>query len=519
MTTEQIGKPTVRTLEDLPNAFTLGGVGSLVWDANPDVTFAKFHKAYGLRFKIQPPHGEAVVITADPDDVPVLGRGQGEYPYRDIPIFPWDRIWKEHPEMPLSYTWMQGPDYKKAIGVFRNHLRNAEDAIPRFGDNIMFHLNRMMKRMHDPRDRNGEVVTQAKIWYRRMLCDACVMMTMGKDLDFTSQDDLEPEMQAFYHAVDKLGPQTLVCILDPFVHMGFKDESYRTCEGFWMTMYHMSQQWYDELKAERAANGGVWPASVDKSRSLFLDAYEDYEKGVTPENRIVFNNVEYVIGVMDPASQLMENILFYFTKYPDCQAECRKEFLEVFGSGKIDHITVDQWHKLKKLQSFIGEVCRMLPLFSIHQRRITAPTHLADGTFLPMGTKVIANYKEMCKLEKAYPDPGKFMPDRFLDIPNLPPEPLRGPGKLLPPGATDSQCPWASGKVTNIEAVCPFGLGVRSCAGIGWASVITGMGVALIIRDFQVSFDGPTDIEWKEAVPNHPMKPLSSYFKFVPHTK
>jgi hypothetical protein len=488
---------------DLP---LIGHTFSLIRDGkNPVKTMAKWHQKYGPRFNANIPGIGPILVTKDPDDISSFAESKGQTTKRDDPPFPWSEVWNDHPERALTYTWKDDDSYIDGIGIFRNALGSPEVAITRFGSNIMWHVNRFNKRFALSRNKITGKIPDLKERMFSFLIDPSIQMTCGKDLNLTScnPQDLDGNLAQFYEAVLKLGTNALKTAQNPINHL-FKTSDYKKCEIYWTSLYDNAQRWFDEINEERN-HLGHWPESVARDKSIFLDAYEDYyQKNRCDEKRLVCNIVEFVIGTADPGSQLMENILFQLARHPEAQATVYQEILQVFGDiDTIESITIEEWSALKHLQAFIAETCRFMPLFTIHMRRTVDETQLADGSIVPAGTKIIVNYSGMSADSANYPNPDKFMADRFLDLPTRPTS-----------GA--AACPFAAGKITNLNAVVPFGLGDRACAGIGWASVITGMAIVSILRSFKVTYHGPLNIQYRHGTPNHPSHPLDPYFCFVP---
>jgi cytochrome P450 len=485
----------------------LGHMVELVKDGrDPGKTMSRWHEKYGPRFTANIPGLGPLLVTNDPDDIPLLTRRPApQLTKRDDAPFPWSEVWAKHPERAMTYTWMTDQAYIDGIGVFRKTMGTADVAIPRFGSHIMWNVNRMMGQFTTRHHPNTKVVSRLKELFFCFLIDPCIQMTCGKDLRFTTRNpaNFHPELRAFYRAVLDLGQNALKVAQNPINHV-IKTKDYEDCETYWASLYDSAQKWYDALKVARDANGGLWPDSVSRDKSIFLDGYEDYfEKNLCDEKRLVCNIVEFVIGTADPGAQLMENILFQLARNPDAQEVVYEEIVGVFGKdAPIESLDLQQWNSLRRFQAFIAETCRFMPLFTIHMRRTVEETTLADSSVVPAGTKVIFNYAGMSKSDDNYPRADEFLPERFLDLPQRPKRGERG------------QCPFSAGKINNIEAVVPFGVGDRACAGIGWAQAITGMAVASIVRQYKVRYQGPLNLPYRHSTPNHPPHPLDAYFRF-----
>lgn len=485
----------------------LGHMVELLKDGrDPGKTMARWHAEYGHRFTANIPGLGPLLVTSDPDDIPILAeRPLPALTKRDDAPFPWSEVWAKHPERAMTYTWMTDQAYIDGIDVFRKPLGTSEVAIPRFGTHIMWNVNRMMGQLTTRHHPKTKVVPRLKELFFCFLIDPCIQMTCGKDLSLTTRNpaNLHPELRAFYEAVLNLGQNALKVAQNPVNH-AIQTKDYKTCEAYWDSLYGSAQKWYDALKLAREANGGQWPDSVSRDKAIFLDGYEDYfEKHLCDEARLVCNIVEFVIGTADPGAQLMENLLFQFARHPEAQQAVYEEIVDVFGKDTpIETLDLDQWRKLRRFHAFIAETCRYMPLFTIHMRRTVEETTLSDGSVVPAGTKVIFNYAGMSRSEENYPRPDEFLAERFLDLPARP-----GRGE-------QGQCPFAAGKINNIRAVAPFGVGDRACAGIGWAQAITGMAVLSIVRQYNIRYQGPLNLPYRHSTPNHPPQPLDNYFRF-----
>lgn len=505
-------EPKIKGVPRVPGNLPLvGNALSFVADGmHPDTTLTRWHDQFGPRYIANAPGQGTMLVTNDPNDIPPVARPNAPLvSKRDDPPFPWSEVWRAHPDRDLTYTWMSDQEYVDGIGVFKKALGTAEAAVPRFGRHMMWNINRLLSRMATRRNPTTSTIERVKALYFGFLVDPSIQMTCGKDLQFTLRDrsELDAGQERFYEAVLELGPNALEVARNPINH-AYRTPAFQKCVGYWETLYGNAQRWYDEVKAARDLSG-AWPDAVSRDKSLFLDGYEDYyQKNLCDERRLVCNIVEFVIGTADPGSQLMENILYQLAQHPEAQQVVYEEVAQVFGAeGAVDDVTLAQWDALPRLRAFIAETCRYMPLFTIHMRRTVEPTTLANGAVVPPGHKVLFNYAAMSASPLNYPEPERFMPERFLDLPELPAQ--RGP-------EPHGQCPFAAGKIHNVEAVVPFGVGHRACAGIGWAQAITGLAVASIVRQYKVTYDGPTDVPYHGSTPNHPAQPIDDFFHFEP---
>ncbi|CAH1394615.1 unnamed protein product [Nezara viridula] len=146
----------------------------------------------------------------------------------------------------------------------------------------------------------------------------------------------------------------------------------------------------------------------------------------------------------------LSNTIILLAVQPDMQERAFKEQCEIFGNDSRDP-TIDDVERMEFLGRFIKECLRFLgPPFS--GRKATADINL-DGTIIPKGSIVVYLFNSITMDSKYWQNPNVFEPDRFLEESDL-----------------------------MKYTFTPFGVGVRSCPGMYFATTLIKITLSKILR-------------------------------------
>ncbi|MEN8259552.1 MAG: cytochrome P450 [Pseudomonadota bacterium] len=135
------------------------------------------------------------------------------------------------------------------------------------------------------------------------------------------------------------------------------------------------------------------------------------------------------------------------------------EELGALGCGQL--IEAETVPKLEYLDAIIKETHRLRPIMPIGgSRRVTAPFEVG-GYRIPPGTIVTNCMFLLHKRPDLYPDPGKFMPERFF-------------------GKKPDPCEWT-----------PFGGGIRRCLGMAFAATEMKVVLATVLSRVRLQIENP----------------------------
>jgi cytochrome P450 len=150
---------------------------------------------------------------------------------------------------------------------------------------------------------------------------------------------------------------------------------------------------------------------------------------------------DMLLAGVDTTAVAVSNILYSLAKNPEKQEKLREEILKILPE-KNSKLTTDNMKNLPYLRAVIKETFRTRPVVAGSARCLKTNTVLA-GYEVPQGTHVVMPAHIEMANPKQYPQPEKFIPERWLR------------------DNTDASCPHA--KTANPFSFLPFGFGARMC--------------------------------------------------------
>jgi cytochrome P450 len=205
----------------------------------------------------------------------------------------------------------------------------------------------------------------------------------------------------------------------------------------------------DRVIAEHRVLGAADPGQPDLL-DLMLAAVDEDGTGMS-DAQVHDEIMTVLLAGTETAAGTLAWTVHVLSERPDLQREVHREIAEVVGSAAPDAAALT---RLALTRRVVSEVLRMYPPGWILGRRPVRDIEIG-GVGVSAGTQVLLNFYGLHRDPRAFPDPGRFDPDRWLD-PD--PELLR-------------------------DHYFPFGTGPRGCIGEGfaWVSVLSAL-VALLGR-------------------------------------
>ncbi|XP_055604444.1 cytochrome P450 6d3-like [Uranotaenia lowii] len=167
----------------------------------------------------------------------------------------------------------------------------------------------------------------------------------------------------------------------------------------------------------------------------------------------------FFIGAYETSSTVMAYCLYEAARNKDIQKKIQEELDEILNKnhGKFDYESIV---KMQYLEKCIRETMRKYPSLPFFNRECTKDYPIpGTKTIIKKGTIVIISTLGLQRDERFYPDPNKFIPERFDHFEN-----------------ESSKVPYY-----------PFGDGPRTCIGMRLGQLQVKLGLALLFSRFSLN--------------------------------
>ncbi|CAL4980592.1 unnamed protein product [Urochloa decumbens] len=190
----------------------------------------------------------------------------------------------------------------------------------------------------------------------------------------------------------------------------------RRIKGLFQRLHDMIDDRIELRLRERATTAGNGEPPANKN---FLDVLLDYRgtddgKGFDRQTLLTLLLDLFSVGT-DTSAATVEWAIAELLLYPKSMARAQSELAQVLGSRpEVEESDID---KLKYLQAIVKETFRIhppAPLLLPHEAKDT--TQIQDGRYtVPLGTRIVVNVWAIGRDGEVWPEPEKFMPERFLE--------------------------------------------------------------------------------------------------------
>ncbi|EDW89662.1 probable cytochrome P450 49a1 [Drosophila yakuba] len=175
----------------------------------------------------------------------------------------------------------------------------------------------------------------------------------------------------------------------------------------------------------------------------------------------------FLVGV-DTTSVAASSTIYQLAKNPDKQKKLFDELQKVFPHRDAD-INQNVLEQMPYLRACVKETLRMRPVVIANGRSLQSDA-VINGYHVPKGTHVIFPHLVVSNDPAYFPEPKRFLPERWLKH------------------STDAAgCPHANQKIHPFVSL-PFGFGRRMCVGRRFAEIELHTLLAKIFRKYQVSY-------------------------------
>ncbi|CAD6256770.1 unnamed protein product [Miscanthus lutarioriparius] len=265
-----------------------------------------------------------------------------------------------------------------------------------------------------------------------------------------------PNVSDFFPEVARLDPQGLR----------------RRIESLFQRLHAMMDKQIERRLQDRVAAAA---AAGPKKEKDFLDVLLDYRgaedgRGFDRQTLLSLLSDLFSAGT-DTSAATVEWVMAELLLNPSSMAKARAELAQVIGSKpEVEESDIAQ---LKYLQAIVKETFRIhppAPLLLPHQAETT--TQIRGGYAVPKGARGVVNVWAIGHDGKVWPEPDKFMPERFLV-------------------AEDDE------KAVDFRGrdfeLLPFGSGRRMCPGMPLALRMVHLMLASLLHRFEWSLLPPAD--------------------------
>ncbi|XP_062127077.1 LOW QUALITY PROTEIN: probable cytochrome P450 12a5, mitochondrial [Drosophila sulfurigaster albostrigata] len=206
--------------------------------------------------------------------------------------------------------------------------------------------------------------------------------------------------------------------------------------------------------------------------------------------------MDMLMAGVDTTTTTFTGVLLCLAQNPDKQAKLREEVLRILPNKDSD-FTEASMKNVPYLRACIKEALRVYPLTS-GNIRVTKSDVIIDGYQIPKETAVIMSFLGFNKDDSLYPRSKEYLPERWL--------------RQSKTEAADGKCP-VDLKTTNPFSYLPFGFGPRMCVGKRIVEMELELGIARLIRNYNVEYNYSMEKPFKNLLINVPCIPLK--FKFT----
>ncbi|EDW47265.1 probable cytochrome P450 49a1 isoform X1 [Drosophila sechellia] len=176
----------------------------------------------------------------------------------------------------------------------------------------------------------------------------------------------------------------------------------------------------------------------------------------------------FLVGV-DTTSVAASSTIYQLAKNPDKQKKLFDELQKVFPHREAD-INQNILEQMPYLRACVKETLRMRPVVIANGRSLQSDA-VINGYHVPKGTHVIFPHLVVSNDPAYFPEPKRFLPERWLKQ------------------STDAAgCPHANQKIHPFVSL-PFGFGRRMCVGRRFAEIELHTLLAKIFRKYKVSYN------------------------------
>lgn len=218
------------------------------------------------------------------------------------------------------------------------------------------------------------------------------------------------------------------------------------------------------------ANIEKQPVAKDEENISILERI--LEKTKDPKIAAILAMDLFLVGV-DTTSVAATSTIYQLSQNPDKQALLMRELKRVLPH-KDSPVDINVLENLPYLRACIKETLRMYPVTIANGRNLQSDA-VIYGYHVPKGTHVIFPHLAVSNSEEYFPEPKKFVPERWLR-----PNDIK---KMDVP-----ECPHTSQQIHPFVSL-PFGFGRRTCLGRRFAETELQILISKLFRKYHIEYN------------------------------
>lgn len=437
----------------------------------------KKYKKYGklVREEIFP--GLIMVHVFDPDDVSIVSKYDGKYPHR----FPFEAMLKYRRDnnLPVGLTNLNGEAWYDLRMKAQTKMMRPRSVSSYLGP-MESVAEDMVSKIRFIRDENGEVNDCLQEFYRWAM-ESIGIVCFDTRIGVISGTDLEAD--EFIRNVGKFFEALIRCQLAWPFHNSFKTKNYRTAMECMEKLWSISMKYINNSLMTSAGRQAIDSTKAAREDSLSLLMYLLTSSDLS-KNEVLVLVSDFLLAGVDTTAHTIAFALYLLAKNPEKQEKLFREIQELTPKGQP--VLAEAVDKMTYLKAVEKETARILPTVEGTMRTLTADV-LLSGFLVKKGANVFTHNSVAGKLEEYFPEPEKFIPERWLRK-------------------------TADSKKTHPFAVLNFGYGARACIGRRFAQQELYLGLIKILQHFRVEYHYENMVQVQRMVN---MPKVSPKFKFI----
>ncbi|XP_013107493.1 cytochrome P450 CYP12A2 [Stomoxys calcitrans] len=435
-----------------------------------------------------------IVMTHNPHDFERTLRNEGIWPVRPGSESLYYHRSVHRPDIFQGVEGLLGTQGEK-WGTFRSTV-NPVLMQPK---NVHLYLKKMsqvnkefMERIRQIRDPLSlEVPDNFEEEINRWTLESVSVVALDKQLGLITTNRDDPIAKKMFKGLTDFFTYSLEIEFKPSIWKVYKTPTFKKLMKTLDDITDITKTFVDEAIArlEEERRNGV-PEKPDNEKSVL-------EKLIRIDKKIAMvMAMDMLMAGADTTSTTFTGLLLCLAKNPDKQAKLRQEVLQLLPQ-KDSEFNETVFKNMPYLRACIKEALRIYPL-AVGNGRVLDNDTVLSGYHVPKGTQVSMISTSLLSDDTHYPRASEYLPERWLR-----------PSKEA---ESSSECPHAL-KASSPFIYLPFGFGSRSCIGRRIVEMELELGIARLIRNFQVEFNHPTENAFKSLLINVPNIPLK--FKFT----